>query len=296
MINKMTTTRFTPGGAGGAQRAVEPLQSGRSSASDREGNQIPAMWDSVRASLRRRLGDVKFDTWLSSLDLVAEVNGEILLSAASEHERARVEADFGHLIQQAWEQADRAGRRVRIEARERISSEVLSLAGVAEAADVHEEPVFDVAEDAPQADVANEETPTLESFMVGDSNRVAFGLARRLAMGAGVSANVVTIVGPHGVGKTHLLKGVEAALRATRGEGSVLYMSSEDFTVAFVDGVKRKDTSDLRTLVRRAKVVLLDDFQFICSKPGTLVEFFSHLRAIVANGGSFQGNSSRFSG
>jgi chromosomal replication initiator protein len=95
----------------------------------------------------------------------------------------------------------------------------------------------------------------------------------------------VTIVGPHGVGKTHLLKGIEAALRATRGENSVLYMSSEDFTVAFVDGVKRKDTSDLRTLVRRARVVLLDDFQFICSKPGTLVEFFSHLRAIVANGG-----------
>ena len=101
-------------------------------------------------------------------------------------------------------------------------------------------------------------------------------------MGAGVAANVVTIVGPHGVGKSHLLKGIEAALASREGEGSVLYMSSEDFTVAFVDGVKRKDTSDLRTLVRRAKVVLLDDFQFICSKPGTLVEFFSHLRAIVA--------------
>ena len=62
-------------------------------------------------------------------------------------------------------------------------------------------------------------------------------------------------------------------------------MSAEDFLHAFVDGVKRKDTSDLRTMFRRAKVVLLDDFQFICAKPGTLVEFFSHLRAIVANGG-----------
>jgi chromosomal replication initiator protein len=62
-------------------------------------------------------------------------------------------------------------------------------------------------------------------------------------------------------------------------------MSSEDFTVAFVEGVKRKDTSDLRAMVRRAKVVLLDDFQFICSKPATLTEFFSHLRAISGNGG-----------
>jgi len=79
----------------------------------------------ARALLRRRLGDVKFDSWLSGLELVAEVNGEILLFAASEHERARVETDFGHFIQQAWEQADRSGRRVRIEARERISNDVM---------------------------------------------------------------------------------------------------------------------------------------------------------------------------
>ena len=289
MINKQNTTRFSPGGAGGAPRAVDLTQAGRASA-DNTHEQIPAIWDSARALLRRRLGEVKFDSWLSGLELVAEVNGEILLSAASEHERARVEADYGHFILQAWEQADRSGRHVRIEARERISNEVMALARVAQAASPSSDEIFDeeTGEFAPAAGGSggsDEEAPTLENFMVGDSNRIAFGLARRLAMGAGVSANVVTIVGPHGVGKSHLLKGIAAALRTTRGESSVLYMSSEDFTVAFVDGVKRKDTSDLRTLVRRAKVVLLDDFQFICSKPGTLVEFFSHLRAVVSNGG-----------
>ncbi len=294
MINKQNTTRFSPGSAGGAPRAIDLMQAGKASASaDATHEQIPAIWESARALLRRRLGDVKFDSWLSGLELVAEVNGEILISAASEHARARVETDFGHFIQQAWEQADRSGRRVRIEARERISNEVMALARAGQAAATaaaSEEDAFDDTSGAFSpppggSGGSDEEAPTLENFMVGDSNRVAFGLARRLAMGAGVSANVVTIVGPHGVGKSHLLKGIEAALRTTRGEGSVLYMSSEDFTVAFVDGVKRKDTSDLRTLVRRAKVVLLDDFQFICSKPGTLVEFFSHLRAIVSNGG-----------
>lgn len=288
MINKQTTTRFSPGGAGGAPRAIDLMQAGRAAVTaDASREQIPAIWENARALLRRRVGDVKFDSWLSSLELIAEVNGEILLCAASEHERSRIEADYGHIIQQAWEQADRNNRRVRIEARERISGEVLALARPGHVAPAIEEEAFeDESEEiVAQSGSADEEAPTLENFMVGDSNRVAFGLARRLAMGAGVSANVVTIVGPHGVGKSHLLKGIEAALRAAKGESSVLYMSSEDFTVAFVDGVKRKDTSDLRTLVRRAKVVLLDDFQFICSKPGTLVEFFSHLRAIVANGG-----------
>ena len=292
MISKQNTTRFAAGGMGGAGRPAEPSSLSRTASAkpvaDSGAGQIPAIWANVREALRRRLGDVKFDTWIAKLDLVAEVNGEVLLAASSEHERSRVDTDFGHIIQQAWDQVDHSGRSVRIEARERIAPDVMALVqpaaeGFSDAYDDAEEGMGEEAE--VPAEVSAEAAQTLENFLVGDSNRIAFGLARRLAMGAGVEANVVTIVGPHGVGKSHLLKGIEQALKATKGEGSVLYMSSEDFTVAFVDGVKRKDTSDLRTLVRRAKVVLLDDFQFICSKPGTLVEFFSHMRAIVANGG-----------
>ncbi len=292
MISKQNTTRFAPGGMGGATRAAEPSLASRAvsakPSADAGNDQIPAVWANVRETLRRRLGDQKFDAWIAKLELVAEVNGEILLAASDDYQRSRVDTDFGHLIQQAWDQADRKGRAVRVEARDRIAQDVLALASSAAAPATSDPDVIEdeTLSDAEQAiDVGAESAQTLENFLVGDSNRIAFGLARRLAMGGGVEANVVTIVGPHGVGKSHLLKGIEHALKAAKGETSVLYMSSEDFTVAFVDGVKRKDTSDLRTLVRRAKVVLLDDFQFICSKPGTLVEFFSHMRAIVANGG-----------
>lgn len=285
MITKHNITRFSSNGAGGPTRRVEPLPAARKGLSAEGGTDeagAPALWAGVRESVRRRLGDVKFETWIAHLELVAEVNGEILVSAPGELERDRVRRDFGHLIQQAWTQADPRNRTVTIEARERIVPEVLALATPnavqAEALETQEVPET-VVESGP------EERQTLENFLVGDSNRVAFGLARRLALGASVAAHVVTVIGPHGVGKTHLLRGIEAALKATKGEDSVLYLSSEEFTVAFVEGVKRKDTSELRALVRRAKVVLLDDFQFICSKPGTLVEFFSHMRAIVANGG-----------
>lgn len=287
MISKQNTTRFVSGGMGGASRMTEPSQVSRANQFSDSASEVPAVWAAVRETLRRRLGDQKFDAWIARLDLVAEVNGDVLLAADDDYQRSRVDTDFGHIIQQAWDQADPNGRSVRIEARSRIAPEVLDLVQPVAESIAHDEDgvVEDFAEADEPVEISAEGAQTLENFLVGDSNRIAFGLARRLAMGAGVEANVVTIVGPHGVGKSHLLKGIEQALKATRGEQSVLYMSSEDFTVAFVDGVKRKDTSDLRTLVRRAKVVLLDDFQFICSKPGTLVEFFSHLRAIVSHGG-----------
>jgi chromosomal replication initiator protein len=289
MINKQNTTRFSAGGVGGATRPAESapaIRKGFGNGSADEGGAdeagVPAIWMSVRESLRRHLGEVKFDAWIAQLELFAEVNGEVLLSAPGEHECDRVRRDFGHRIQQAWTQSDRRGRMIAIEARDRIAPEVLTLA-VPVSAPVEAPAASHIEETV--TDPGAEESQTLENFLVGDSNRVAFGLARRLAMGASVAAHVVTIIGPHGVGKTHLMRGIEAALKIARGRDSVLYMSSEDFTVAFVEGVKRKDTSELRAMVRRAKVVLLDDFQFICSKPGTLVEFFSHLRAIVANGG-----------
>src|SRR5262249_13313406 len=139
----------------------------------------------------------------------------------------------------------------------------------------------EAAEPMVEADVAGAEpvaddVQTLDNFLVGESNRIAFGLARRLAMGASVAAHVVTLFGPHGVGKTHLLRGIEAMLAAAKGPSSVVYMSAEDFLLAFVDGVKRKDTSELRARFRNARVILLDDFQFVRT-PGTLTEFFGHL-------------------
>jgi chromosomal replication initiator protein len=288
MINKQNTTRYALAGVGGSSRITElttPIRkpdTGIETASV----EIPAIWQSARETLRRRVGEARFETWIARLELIAEVNGEILISAPGELEYDRVNREFIRDIQHAWGLADSRGRKVRLDVRNRIEPEVLALAQPAAAPSLPSSAPDMAFEPEEVRDAgASDEQQTLENFLVGESNRIAFGLARRLALGASVAANVVTMIGPHGVGKTHLLRGIEAALKTTRGDGSVLYMSSEDFTVAFVEGVKRKDTSDLRTLVRRAKVVLLDDFQFICSKPGTLVEFFSHLRAIVANGG-----------
>jgi chromosomal replication initiator protein len=272
MINNQNNSRYSHGGAGGAST----LSANR--ADDTGAN---AIWSRVRDGLRRQLGDAKFSTWIARLELVAEVNGEVLFAAAGEMERDRVRRDFLHVMQQEWTQNDAQDRKVAVKARAEIAPDVMALASEAIEEEGEDEGEIVVG----RSDNTPETGLTLENFVVGESNRVAAGLAHSLAVGRSVSANVVTIVGPHGVGKTHLLQGIHATLRATKGESHALRMSAEEFTVAFIEGVKKKDTSDLRNSLRRAKVVLLDDFQFICSKPGTLGEFFSHLRAIVSNGG-----------
>src|SRR5690242_13008222 len=93
MINKTSTTRFAPASSGGLPRNNDSSSAARNSigttrnlssggaadAALEEG--APSIWADVRAVLRRRLGDVKFDAWIAPLELVAEVNDEVLIAA-----------------------------------------------------------------------------------------------------------------------------------------------------------------------------------------------------------------------
>jgi chromosomal replication initiator protein len=282
------TTRFTHGGAGGKRSTAAPaVAPGLDDGGPR------GLWRRVKAALRARFDDTTYSNWIAGLEYVAEVDGEVLISAPGEFECERVCSAHGNAIRQAWKSADALGRPLRIEARSAISAEILDLSD--SAARACEATPAIAQEKLARADEGAEIAPatvglhggvrsiSLDQFVVGESNRVAYNLARRVAAGSN-TAQLATIVGPHGVGKTMLLRGIEAAVAAASGPDSVLYVSAEDFLVAFVEGVRRKDTSDLRAMMRSAKVVLMDDFHFICSKPGTLVEFFTHLRANVARG------------
>ncbi|MBI1340697.1 AAA family ATPase [bacterium] len=240
------------------------------------------IWEQVRYGLRAKVGPQQFEHWIMPLSFVAEVDDEVLLAAPSEAERDRARNQYGVMIQSLWSAVDPAGGKVTIVARSDIPEDVLALVEGEDAPDDVEE----IVDDAEDEEVAPGDGMALfDSFIVGGSNRIAHGIMKRLATGRGVASSIAMIVGPHGVGKTLILRGVESALQASHGDAHVIYMSAEDFMLAFVDGVKRRDTSELRKMIRRARVIMLDDFQFICSRPGTLTEFFSHVRAVSAAGG-----------
>src|SRR5579871_5867749 len=118
MNNKQNMTKFVQGAAGAASSRtasndVGPgVRRGLASGFAAEEPGVLAIWAAVRAQLRRQLSDSRFENWIGGLELIAEVNGDILISAPGELERDRVRSNYGHLIQQAWKQADPRRRAV----------------------------------------------------------------------------------------------------------------------------------------------------------------------------------------
>lgn len=119
---------------------------------------------------------------------------------------------------------------------------------------------------------------TFASFIVGDSNRLAFAATQTIAAAPGQSYNPLFLYGGVGLGKTHLLM---ALGHATAAMGlRVHYVTSETFTNEIVTAIQKNAQDTFRALYRSIDVLLVDDIQFIGGKERTEEEFFHTFNAL----------------
>ena len=111
-----------------------------------------------------------------------------------------------------------------------------------------------------------------ETFVVGDTNRIAYESAREVAAKPGKSFNPLFIFGGVGLGKTHLLHAIGHA--ALSRNMQVACVSAEQFTNDFVSSVRERRTEEFRTRYRSLDVLLIDDISFLSGKEQTEECFF----------------------
>lgn len=115
---------------------------------------------------------------------------------------------------------------------------------------------------------------TLENFVVGPSNNLAYAAAEAVVQNPGTSYNPLFIYGGTGVGKTHLIIGIGNALLSRRPQLKIIYCSSEQFMNDYVEAIQNRKMPDLRRKYRLADILLIDDIQFFSGREGTQEEFF----------------------
>lgn len=116
---------------------------------------------------------------------------------------------------------------------------------------------------------------TFDNFIKGDSNQLARAAA--LAVGnnpGGTSFNPLVIYGGTGLGKTHLMHSIGNHAIAIGKAKRVVYVSSEKFTIEFVDAIQSDRVNEFSYFYRSVDLLIVDDIQFFSGKEKTQDNFF----------------------
>jgi chromosomal replication initiator protein len=104
---------------------------------------------------------------------------------------------------------------------------------------------------------------TFDSFVEGDSNRVARRAGKTVADKPGANSfNPLVIYGGVGLGKTHLAQAIGNEVKRLLPNKVVLYVSSEKFINQFVDHSRNNAVNDFIHFYQMIDVLIIDDVQF----------------------------------
>ena len=124
----------------------------------------------------------------------------------------------------------------------------------------------------------------LDTFVVGDCNRVGHTSAQVVLRQPG-TVSPLFLHGPTGVGKTHLLEGLIQGLKQRPGRPRCVYLTAEQFTTYFLEGLHGKGLPSFRRRYRKVDLLVVDDIQFFSGKRATLEELLHTIDAVHREGG-----------
>lgn len=115
----------------------------------------------------------------------------------------------------------------------------------------------------------------LDEFIVGESNRLAYEAAVRMAEAPAAEAASMSplfIHGGCGMGKTHLVQGIAERFRRLHPEARVRVETGESFTNAYLSALQTGSIDRFRRNCRRVDLLVIDDVHFLADKKKTQEE------------------------
>mgnify|MGYP000703582535 CR=1 FL=1 len=126
-----------------------------------------------------------------------------------------------------------------------------------------------------------------DSFVVGNSNRMAHAASLAVAESPGEAYNPLYLYGGPGLGKTHLMHSIGHFVLDQNPDRKVLYVTSEQFTNEVIESIRSGNAAKMnkfREKYRTVDVLLIDDVQFIIGKESTQEEFFHTFNVLHSAG------------
>ena len=205
--------------------------------------------------------------WFAKANCDGEVDGKFIIYVATHFIKQEIHAKHQDVLEEAVKQI--FGKSIPIDLR------VSSTKSHTEESPEDENFELNLFSNSPKTNITNLNPKySLENFVVGLSNNLAYAAAQAVIQNPGLSYNPLFLYGGTGVGKTHLMVGVGHALLKKNPNLKIIYSPLEQFTNDLVQGIQTKSMAQFRNKYRSCNLLLIDDVQFLSGRDSTQEEFF----------------------
>ncbi len=229
------------------------------------------LWSKFLENIQSNVNSMVYTTWFSKIKLLSIEENKITLVVPLEIHRKRIQETYHNLIINVLEKITNKMYEIDVLLEEELKKK--------EEPKIVQEQLF--VETTPKFNHKSNLNPnyTFETFIVGNSNKLAHAAAFAVAESPGLTYNPLFIYGNSGLGKTHLMQAIGNYIEKN-SQKRVLYVTSEQFISDF-SGIGRKDENDssysyvdyFKDKYRNIDVLIIDDIQFLAG-PKTQQEFF----------------------
>ena len=220
-------------------------------------NSVADIWKLVLEKLQAHLSATTLSTWFDETQAVAIQNKTLLLYCPSDFKRGSIESLYMDKIKDVLRDIFSSDFEVKFLSQDEFES-------------------FGKEKEKKPASLLDSGEFTFETFVVGDSNKLAYAAARAVADAPAEHYNPLFIYGDSGLGKTHLIYAVAHAIRENTPGVKIAYVKGDDLTNELVAAIQSgpSKTAEMREKYRQADLLLVDDVQFIAGRKQTQEEFF----------------------
>lgn len=246
-----------------------------------------ALWQSVLGEIELSVSHANFEAWFKKTELLSCTDDEVTIGVTNLFAKAQFEKKFNEQIRQVLQKNGVNAPKIRYEVQSAkkkiISRETTGNDDLASRAAelIADRPAMSVS--VPNSTSGARQTAlnpryTLDNFIVGSSNDLAYAACQAVAANPGTKYNPLFLYGGVGLGKTHLMQAVGNEITKANPGAQVVYINTDTFVKEFTDAIRfKKKVSDQ---YRNADVLIVDDMQFIAGKEKTQEEFFHTFNAL----------------
>lgn len=229
-------------------------------------NSVADIWKIVLDRLRQDLSETTISTWFDEVEAVSIKERTLYLHCPNDFKRSTIESMFADRIRDSLRDIYSAEFDVKL-----LSSEESAA-------------LFAPEQEKKNTSLLDSGEFTFDTFVVGESNKMAYAAARAVADGASDHYNPLFIYGDSGLGKTHLIYAIAHQIRQNRSSAKIIYIKGDDFINEFIELIRAGRGPEFRAKYRDADLLLVDDVQFVAGKEQVQNEFFHTFNTLYEAG------------